>query len=161
MQGGCYSSNWPFIGLANQGKDIVVLRFIIEYSSSLWDFGPLGNNNNNNNNRSIFIIWGFLKDDDILACVETWDISYYIIIIISWRILVSISVFFLQDYVYFCMVKYFWISIILLLPFKITFQCKWQGPQSDTTPPPPLFFFLIIATKPGQGLYNKKSFCFS
>jgi hypothetical protein len=47
-------TNWPFIGLANQGKDIV-LRFIIEYSSSLWDFGPLGNNNNNNN-RSIFII---------------------------------------------------------------------------------------------------------
>jgi hypothetical protein len=32
-------TNWPFIGLANQGKDIV-LRFIIEYSSSLWDFGP-------------------------------------------------------------------------------------------------------------------------
>jgi hypothetical protein len=29
----------PFIGLAYQGKDIV-FRFILEYSSSLWDFGP-------------------------------------------------------------------------------------------------------------------------
>ncbi len=28
-----------FIGLAYQGKDIV-FRFILEYSSSLWDFGP-------------------------------------------------------------------------------------------------------------------------
>ncbi len=28
-----------FVGLAYQGKDIV-FRFIIEYSSSLWDFGP-------------------------------------------------------------------------------------------------------------------------
>jgi hypothetical protein len=36
-----------FIGIAYQGKDIV-LRFIREYSS-LRDFGPLGNN------RSIFI----------------------------------------------------------------------------------------------------------
>jgi hypothetical protein len=29
-------------GLAYQGKDIVVFRFIIEYSSSLRDFGPIG-----------------------------------------------------------------------------------------------------------------------
>ncbi len=36
------------VGLAYQGKDIVVFRFIIEYSS-LRHFGPLGNN------RSIFI----------------------------------------------------------------------------------------------------------
>jgi hypothetical protein len=28
-----------FVGLAYQGKDIIVLRFIIEYSS-LRDFGP-------------------------------------------------------------------------------------------------------------------------
>jgi hypothetical protein len=41
------SSN--FVGLAYQGKDIVVFRFNIEYSS-LRDFGPLGNNN-----RSIFL----------------------------------------------------------------------------------------------------------
>jgi len=43
-----------------------VFRFILEYSSSLRDFGlTLGNNNN----RSIFI-QGFWKDD-ILHCVET------------------------------------------------------------------------------------------
>jgi len=54
-----------FIGLAYQGKDIV-FRFIIEYSSLMDFYRPLGNNNNNN--RSIFIK-GFLKDD-ILACVE-------------------------------------------------------------------------------------------
>ncbi len=42
------------VGLAYQeGKDIV-FRFIIEYSSSLKGFWPLGNNNNNNNNRSIY-----------------------------------------------------------------------------------------------------------
>jgi hypothetical protein len=43
-----------FIALAYQGKDIIVFRFIIEYSSSrdlgfrvfLRDFWPLGNNNN-------------------------------------------------------------------------------------------------------------------
>ncbi len=29
--------------------------------------------NNNNNNRSIYFIWGFLKHDIILACVQTWD----------------------------------------------------------------------------------------
>jgi hypothetical protein len=37
-----------FVGL---GKDIVFRFIIIEYSSSLRDFGPLGHNNN----RSIFI----------------------------------------------------------------------------------------------------------
>jgi hypothetical protein len=37
-----------FVGLAYKGKDIV-FRFIIEYSSLIRDFGPLGNN------RSIFI----------------------------------------------------------------------------------------------------------
>jgi hypothetical protein len=51
------------LAFAYQGKDIIVFRFIIEYSS-LRDFGPLGNI------RSIFI-WGFLKDD-MLARVETW-----------------------------------------------------------------------------------------
>jgi hypothetical protein len=50
-------------GFCIQGKDIIVLRFIIEYSS-LRDFAPLGNNS------SIFI-WGFLKD--VWLCVETWD----------------------------------------------------------------------------------------
>jgi hypothetical protein len=44
-----------------------MFRFIIEYSSTLRDFGPLGINNNNN--RSI-LIGGFFKDY-ILACVET------------------------------------------------------------------------------------------
>jgi len=98
------SANWKcqqilFVGLALQGKEIV-FRFIIEYSS-LRDFGPLGNNNNNNN-RSIFK-WGFLKDD-VLACVETWETSYYRVIIISWRILVSFWGFFGR--LYFGMVKY-------------------------------------------------------
>jgi hypothetical protein len=41
-----------FAGLAYQeGKDIVVLRFIIEYSSFRDFYRPLGNNNN----RSILI----------------------------------------------------------------------------------------------------------
>jgi hypothetical protein len=52
-----------------------------------------------NNNRSIFG-GGFLKDD-ILACVESWDISYRGII--SWRILVSFRRYF-EDYI-FVMVK--------------------------------------------------------
>ncbi len=57
---------WPCLPRqAYRGKDIVVLRFIIEYSSLRDFYRPLGNNNN----RSIFI-QGFLKDD-ILACVET------------------------------------------------------------------------------------------
>jgi hypothetical protein len=30
----------PFVGLAYQDTDIVVFRFIIEYNSSLRDFGP-------------------------------------------------------------------------------------------------------------------------
>jgi hypothetical protein len=55
------------LALAYQDKD-VAFRFIIEYSSLRDFYRPLGNNNN----RSIFILWGFLKDD-ILACVETWD----------------------------------------------------------------------------------------
>jgi hypothetical protein len=42
------------VGLAYQGKDIIVFRFIIEYSSLKGFWPPLGNNNNNNNNRSIF-----------------------------------------------------------------------------------------------------------
>jgi hypothetical protein len=39
------------------------------YYSSLRDFWRLGNNNNKN--RSILLYLGFLKDDNILACVET------------------------------------------------------------------------------------------
>jgi hypothetical protein len=51
-----------FIGLAYQGNEIAI-RFIIEYSSSLRDFGP------SEVNRSI-LYEDFLKYD-ILACVET------------------------------------------------------------------------------------------
>jgi hypothetical protein len=43
-----------FVGLAYQGKDIIVFRFIIEYSSIRDFYRPLGNNNNNN--RSNFIL---------------------------------------------------------------------------------------------------------
>ncbi len=38
MRGGCCFL-MAFVGLAYQGKDIIVFRFIIEYSS-LRDFGP-------------------------------------------------------------------------------------------------------------------------
>jgi len=62
---------FSFVGLAYQGKKDIVFRFIIEYSSSLKGFWPLVNS-------SIFIR-GFLKDD-ILACVETCDISYRVLI---------------------------------------------------------------------------------
>jgi hypothetical protein len=48
-------------------KDIVVFRFIIEYSSLRDFYRPLGNNNNNNN-RSIFILRGFLKGDNFGLC---------------------------------------------------------------------------------------------
>jgi hypothetical protein len=51
------------LAFAYQDNDIV-FRFIIQYSS-LNGFWTLGN-------KSIFI-WEFLKDD-ILACVETWDL---------------------------------------------------------------------------------------
>ncbi len=63
-----YSSG-VFIGLAYQGKDIIVFRFIIEYYSSLRDFyRPLGNNNNN---RSIYFYMRTFERQYILACVET------------------------------------------------------------------------------------------
>jgi uncharacterized protein YdeI (YjbR/CyaY-like superfamily) len=64
-----------FIGLAYQECKDIVFRFIIEHSSFKGFWPILGNNN-----RSIFIIWGFLKDD-ILTCVETWDLleSYNIL----------------------------------------------------------------------------------
>jgi hypothetical protein len=51
------------LALPTEGKDIVVFRFIIEYSS-LRVFGAYV--------VGLFLIWGFLKDDS-LACVETWD----------------------------------------------------------------------------------------
>jgi hypothetical protein len=54
------------LAFATKAKDIVVFRFIIEYSSLRDFYRPLGNNN-----RSVFIS-GFLKHD-ILASVETWD----------------------------------------------------------------------------------------
>jgi hypothetical protein len=93
----CY---WVFCWPCPPGQGYnIVFRFIIEYISSLRDFyRPLGNNNNNNNNNSSISIWGFLKDD-ILACVEPWEISYYRVIIISWRILVSCRGFF-EDYIF-------------------------------------------------------------
>ncbi len=50
----------PFVGLAYQGKDLV-LGFTIEYSSLRDFYRPLGNNNNNNtnNNKSIFLYEDF------------------------------------------------------------------------------------------------------
>jgi hypothetical protein len=57
-----YAGAGIFVGLAyHQGKDIIVFRFIIEYSS-LRGFGPPGS--------GTIVIGGFLKGD-ILACVET------------------------------------------------------------------------------------------
>jgi hypothetical protein len=52
----------PFVLLAfaYQGKDIV-FGFILEYNSSLRDFGPYW----------VIIIIGLFLKDDILACVET------------------------------------------------------------------------------------------
>ncbi len=53
------SSHTNFVfGRAYQGKEDIVFRFIIEYSSLRDFYRPLGNNNN----RSI-LIRGFLKDD--------------------------------------------------------------------------------------------------
>jgi hypothetical protein len=49
---------WPFL---YQGKDIIVFRFIIEYSSLRDFYRPLGNN------RFIFV-WGFLKGDILGLC---------------------------------------------------------------------------------------------
>jgi len=62
--GGCFICfYWPCLPTKARIL-LLVFRFIIEYSS-LKGFWPLGSS------RSIFI-WGFLEDD-ILACVETWD----------------------------------------------------------------------------------------
>jgi hypothetical protein len=70
------------------------------------------------------------------------EISYCRVIIISWKILNFFRVFLMQKHplncfleevfwrlLYFCMVKYIWVSIIflLLLSLKILFfLCKWQ-----------------------------------
>jgi hypothetical protein len=100
-----------FIGLAYQGK-YIVFRFTIEYSSSLRDFGP-------------DIIGLFLYEDFwkmIFWLVLKLEISYRVIII-SWRILVSLRGFFEDDI--FCKWN-IWVSMILLLHCD-TFQCKWQG----------------------------------
>jgi hypothetical protein len=113
---------WPCI-LPRQGKDIV-FRFIIEYSSLRDFYRPLGNNT-----KSIFI-WGLNLKYNILACVETWDISYRIKV--SWRILVSFRGFF-EDYI-FAMVIYIWVFLILLLLPQDTFKCKWQQGHSVTHP---------------------------
>jgi hypothetical protein len=104
-------------------------RFIIEYNS--WrDFGSQGNNNNNNNNnRSIYLfILGYIWKM-IFWLVLKLEISYYrVIIIISWRILVSFrgDFFFFEDYIF------AWWNIwvfpqFLFFCLKITFKCKWQG----------------------------------
>ncbi len=50
-------------------------------------------------------MWGFLKDD-IFWLVLKLEISYNRVIIICWRILVSVRGFFFWRLVYFCMVKY-------------------------------------------------------
>jgi len=65
-----------FVGLAYQGKKEIVFIFIIEYSSLIRDFGPLGL---------------FLHEDSwkvIFWLVLELEISYRVIIIILWRILV-------------------------------------------------------------------------
>ncbi len=56
-----------------------MFTFIIE-SSSLRDFGPLGNNNNNNNNRSIFFNMRIFEKM-IFWLVLKLEISYKVIII--------------------------------------------------------------------------------
>jgi hypothetical protein len=79
-----------------QGKDIVVFRFIIEYSSLRDFYRPLVN-------RLSFICEDFWKM--IFWLVLKLEISYNrVIIIISWRILVCFRRFF-EHYI-FCMVKY-------------------------------------------------------
>ncbi len=79
------------LAFAYQGKDIIVFRFIIEYSSLRDFYRPLGNNNN----RSLFI-WGFLKHDNF--CLS-WNLSLVYRVIISWRILVSLRGF-VEDYIF-------------------------------------------------------------
>jgi hypothetical protein len=69
-----------FVGHAYQGKDIV-FSFIIEYSS-LKDFGPYV--------LSLFLYEDFWKM--IFWLVLKFEISYKVLI--SWRILVSITGFF-------------------------------------------------------------------
>ncbi len=76
------------VGLAYQeGKDIV-LRFIIEYSSSLKGFWPLGNNNNNNNNNRSIYFYMMIFERWYFGLCWNLRISYNRVIIISWRILV-------------------------------------------------------------------------
>jgi hypothetical protein len=56
-----------FVGLAYEGKHIIVFRFIIEFSSLRDFYRPLGNNN-----RSIFLYEDFWKMIFWLV-FETWD----------------------------------------------------------------------------------------
>ncbi len=77
---GCLNCFCILLALAYQGKDIIVFRFIIEYSS-LRDFGPfviiIG----------LFFIWGFFERwyygyyVDILAIMLKLEISYNKVII--------------------------------------------------------------------------------
>jgi len=69
MRGCCFLM--AFVGFAyyQEGKDIIVFRFIIEYSSLRDFYRPLGNINN----RSIYFYMRIFERWYILACVESWD----------------------------------------------------------------------------------------
>ncbi len=112
-----FAKSWNFIGLAYQGKDIV-LRFIVEYNS-LRDFGPL-------------LVGQFWYKD-------LWKMIFWLVlkleiccrVMISWKILVSFSGFFFEDYIFAWWNKYlnFHNSSFAL---KILLKCKWRRPQCHT-----------------------------
>jgi hypothetical protein len=123
----------------------VVLGFLTKGKRKLCVY-----NNNNNNNRSIYFYMRifFWKMIIFWACVETWEISYYrVIIIIFWRILVF---FILEDFLFWRLYFLQWWNIYLsfhnyffFFAFLryFCFNCKWQGHTECDCLTHPLVFY--------------------
>jgi hypothetical protein len=92
--------------LTTKARSILCLDSIIEYNSSLRHFyRPLSNhnnNNNNNNNRSILNFMRIKFERWYFGFVLKLEISYYRVIITSWKILVCFrgSFFWGRLYIY-------------------------------------------------------------
>jgi hypothetical protein len=81
----------------------------------------------------IYKIWGLYWNMIILACVETWEISYNRVIIYH-----EIIRFLLKDFLKIYYIFAWWNKYLSFHKFffclKILFKCKWQGHQSVTHP---------------------------
>jgi hypothetical protein len=125
---------WEFVGLVYQGKEDIVFRFIIEYSSLRDFYRPPSNNNNN---RSIFYIRIFWK------MIFWLEISYRVIISLK-RILVSFRQFF-EDYIFAWW--NIWVSIMLILPLRYLNFFNVNGKATQCDAPHGLFPWIEICSK--------------